>query len=51
MFRARDTVNAVQCCTDDETMVQMLPYLLDQLETCQKSLTGYLGNVIISISS
>lgn len=42
MFRARDIVNAVECCSGDETMGQLLPYLLDQLETCQKSLTGYL---------
>lgn len=47
MFRARDIVNAVECCTGDETMGQLLPYLLEQLETCQKSLTGYLGTYIL----
>lgn len=46
MFRARDLVNAVETCTGDETMGQLLPYLYEQLETCQKSLTGYLGTTI-----
>ncbi|XP_023246494.1 dynein heavy chain 5, axonemal-like [Copidosoma floridanum] len=42
MYRAREKVNAVETCTGDETMAQFLPLLLEQLELCQKSLSGYL---------
>lgn len=42
MMRAREIPNAVECCTGDESLATMLTFLLDQLETCQKSLTGYL---------
>ena len=40
MYRAHDKLNAVETCTGDETMGQMLPFLLEQLESCQKSLSG-----------
>ncbi|XP_058453053.1 dynein axonemal heavy chain 8 [Malaya genurostris] len=42
MFRARDNPNAVECCTGEDTMQYTLTALLAQLESCQKSLTGYL---------
>ncbi|XP_044147017.1 dynein axonemal heavy chain 8 [Bufo gargarizans] len=42
MQRARDKGNVIQCCAGDESLIQLLPHLHEQLQICQKSLTGYL---------
>ncbi|KAG7159115.1 Dynein heavy chain 5, axonemal-like 1 [Homarus americanus] len=42
MARAHDNPNVVTCCVGDDMLKQLLPYLQDQLEVCQKSLSGYL---------
>ena len=42
MQRAHDTINVVSCCVGDDFLKTTLPGLQEQLELCQKSLTGYL---------
>lgn len=42
MTRAREDSNIINACVGDEALGQLLPHLLEQLEICQKSLSGYL---------
>lgn len=42
MIRAHEIPNAVAVCTDDNVVSSSLSFLLEQLEACQKALTGYL---------
>lgn len=40
MLQAHETMNVMMCCVGDEMLSQLLPHMQEQLEICQKSLTG-----------
>ena len=42
MGLANDNPNVIHSCVLDETIANLLPHLTEQLELCQKSLSGYL---------
>merc|ERR550534_1468888 len=42
MNKAHETTGVINCCVGDEYLRKSLPILQGELETCQKSLTGYL---------
>ncbi|XP_067136341.1 LOW QUALITY PROTEIN: dynein axonemal heavy chain 5-like [Centruroides vittatus] len=42
MDRARLCPDVINCCSGDDMPKRLLPHLQEQLELCQKSLTGYL---------
>ncbi len=42
VVQAAETKNVVAMCCGNELLRTMLPYLLEQLEMCQKSLSAYL---------
>ena len=42
MQRAHDQTSVVTCCVGDDFLRTTLPSIQEQLELCQKSLTGYL---------
>jgi dynein heavy chain len=42
MAKAYETRNVVQYCFGNDVLKNLLPHLLEQLEVCQKALSGYL---------
>ena len=42
MAKALETRNVVQYCHGNDMLLEMLPHMLEQLEVCQKALSGYL---------
>ncbi|KNE55648.1 hypothetical protein AMAG_01535 [Allomyces macrogynus ATCC 38327] len=42
MGSANENPNVIKCCVTDEAIRNLLPHMTEQLELCQKSLSGYL---------
>jgi len=49
MARVKEMSNVIVCCADDDVLAQMLPHLYEQLELCQKSLTGSVLGLLSSL--
>ncbi|KAI9220476.1 dynein heavy chain and region D6 of dynein motor-domain-containing protein [Blastocladiella britannica] len=42
MGSANENPNVIKCCVTEESIRNLLPHMTEQLELCQKSLSGYL---------
>ena len=46
MQKAHEDTNVITVCTNDSSLQNILSHMLEQLELCQKSLSGYYFSII-----